>query len=434
MVSTSAHAPNSPAPHGIPHHRVAAIGAGPANLSLAALAGDVLPHDVVLFDRRPAHAWHPGLMHPGVRLQTSWIKDLTTLVDPRNRLSFLNYLVTTGRVYAFLNAQFDAIPRLEYDRYLSWAAEQLTSIRYGVDIRDVRFAGAGEGFVLYDEDGPVATSDHLVVGTGTRPHVPDCFRDRSIPGVLLAEEIGEHFETCRCAPYEPAVVVGGGQTGAEAVLALLSYGLREIRWIGRRPWFAPLDDSPPANDFFRPAYLRHFQALPGQVRERYVAEQILTSDGVSMSTLQELYQANYETWLSEGRSPVMMLPGRDVVEAGHQDDLVVLRCRRAAGGHERHTARHVVLATGRRPAPLPLAPDVLDLEPGEEPYVEADYSLRWKHADRHKVFVQNRAQPSHGVADPNLSLLSVRSAAILNSLLEREAFPIRDEQVQTLWA
>ncbi|MFF1720372.1 lysine N(6)-hydroxylase/L-ornithine N(5)-oxygenase family protein [Streptomyces sviceus] len=433
MVSTSGDATiaGTPGPDDVPHHQVAAIGAGPSNLSLAALAEEAVPDGVVVYERRPAHAWHPGLMHPGVRLQTSWIKDLATLVDPRNRFSFLNYLVTTGRIYAFLNAQFDAIPRLEYDRYLAWASGELKNIRYGVDVTGIRFT---DRFVLTGADGPVATCDHLVLGTGTRPHVPDCFADRKVTGVLLAEEAGEHFETCRCAPYEPAIVVGGGQTGAEAVLSLLRYGLRDIRWIGRRPWFAPLDDSPPANDFFRPAYLRHFQTLPSRMREQHVSEQILTSDGVSMSTLQELYQVNYETWLSEGRAPVMMLPGRDVVEAENQHDLVVLRCRRAAGGQERHTARHVVLATGRRPGPLLLAPDILEPDAGEEPFIEADYSLRWKHGDRHKIFVQNRAQSTHGVVDPNLSLLSVRSAVILNSLLEREVFTIRDEQVQTLWA
>ncbi|MBV6696716.1 lysine N(6)-hydroxylase/L-ornithine N(5)-oxygenase family protein [Kitasatospora aureofaciens] len=423
-------------PVGLPHYAVAGIGAGPANLSFAALAEGAVPGPVALFDRRQSHAWHPELMHPGVRLQTSWVKDLVTLVDPRNRFSFLNYLVTTGRIYAFLNAQFDAIPRLEYDRYLAWASGELGTIRYGVDVTGVRF---DEVFVLLADDRPVATSDHLVLGLGTRPYVPDCFADPGLPGVplpgvLLAEQLAEHFAGCRPEPHETAVVVGGGQTGAEAVLSLLRLGLREIRWIGRRPWFAPMDDSPPANDFYRPAYVRHFQSLPAHLRDRFVSNQILTSDGVSMTTLQELYQVNYEIWLADGRSPVMMLPGRDVVGAAERHGSVVLRCRRLGGGQEQHSARHVVLATGRRPAPLPLAPELLDLAEGEEPAIEPDYSLRWKHGDTNRIFVQNRAQSSHGVVDPNLSLLSVRSAVIINSLLDRSVFSIRDEQVHTLWA
>lgn len=418
-------------PAGVPHFSVAGIGAGPANLSFAALAEEAVPGPVALFERHRSHAWHPELMHPGVRLQTSWVKDLVTLVDPRNRFSFLNYLVTTGRIYAFLNAQFDAIPRLEYDRYLAWASDQLGNIHYGVEISDIRFDGV---FTLWEGDRPVATSDHLLLGLGTRPFVPECFTDPGLPGVLLAEQLSQHFADCRPEPHRTAVVIGGGQTGAEAVLSLLRLGMREVRWIGRRPWFAPMDDSPSANDFYRPAYVRHFQSLPAHVRDQFVSTQILTSDGVSMATLQELYQINYEIWLAEGRSPVMMLPGRDVIRATAQHGSLTLRCRRLGGGSEQHTAQHVVLATGRRPAPIPLDPKLLDLAEGEELPIEPDYSLRWKHGDTNRIFVQNRAQASHGVVDPNLSLLSVRSAVILNSLLGRPVFSIRDEQVHTLWA
>ncbi len=114
--------PGTPAPE---HFAVAGIGAGPANLSFAALAEGRIPGRVALFDSRPGPAWHPGLLYPGTQLQTSWIKDLVSLVEPCNRLSFLNYLVRTGRVYGFLNAQYTSIPRLEYARYLAWASDEL---------------------------------------------------------------------------------------------------------------------------------------------------------------------------------------------------------------------------------------------------------------------------------------------------------------------
>ncbi|HET8684020.1 MAG TPA: SidA/IucD/PvdA family monooxygenase [Micromonosporaceae bacterium] len=417
-----------------PHHFVAGIGAGPANLSVAALGEEVVPGGVVLYERQQEPTWHPGLLGPGARLQTSWVKDLVTLVDPRNRLSFLNYLVQTGRIFAFLNAQFTAIPRIEYTRYLGWAAQELGTVRYGVDVAEVDFA---DRFVLLGPDGPVATADHLVLGLGTRPDIPPCFGERPLDGVVLAEHLERRLSTLDRRAYGQAMVVGGGQTGAEAVLTLLHYGARDIRWLGRRHWFAPLDDSPPANDFYRPTYQRFFFNLPDEVRHAYLSEQTLTSDGVSMETLQEIYRSNYEAYLREGRAPVMMLPGRDVVQASSRDGCVTVWCRRGSGGSERHTARLVVLATGRRLCPLPLARglgELVELTSAGEPIVEQDYSVRWKHGPQHKIFVQNRSRVSHGLADPNLSLLSVRSAVILNSLLDRAVFTIRDEQVYTMWA
>ena len=416
------------------HYTVAGIGAGPANLSFAALSEGRIPGGVALFEGRPGPAWHPGLLHPGTQLQTSWIKDLVSLADPCSRLSFLNYLVRTGRVYGFLNAQYTAIPRLEYARYLAWASEQLGVVHYGRAITRIGFDR--DRFVLADDEGELATAGHLVLGLGTRAHIPDCFERAGLDTVVLAEDLEAALTTAPLAPYEQMIVVGGGQTGAECVLHLLGRGFRDIRWIGRRHWFAPLDDSPPANDFYRPSYLKYFQGLPSETRERHTSAQVLTSDGVSMETLQELYRANYETLLRDGRAPVMMLPGRTVVGAGSRHGMTTLWCEREGGGRERHTARLVVLATGRTPRDLPFAPELtelMDTDEAGEPVLEADYSIRWKHDPLNRIFVQNRARLSHGLADPNLSLLSVRAAVIVNSLLDRDVFDIRDEHVSTVW-
>ncbi|MCW7945875.1 hypothetical protein AAW14_28700 [Streptomyces hygroscopicus] len=423
----------------LPHHAVAGIGAGPANLSLAALGERLVPGGVHLYERRSSAAWHPGQLTEGTRLQTSWIKDLVTLVDPTNRLSFLNYLVSSGRMYSFVNAQYEEIPRLEFARYLAWAAGELDTVRYGTPVERIGHVGSGADgrFVLSGPDGPVATADHVVLGLGTRPRVPDCFRGVDFAGLVLAESLHARLRGAAVLPYQPAMVIGGGQTGAESVLELIQHGFRDIRWIGRRNWFAPMDDSPSANDFFRPTYLRFFHGLPEEVRRRYVTEQQLTSDGISLGTLQQIYQLNYETYLREGRYPVMLLPGRNVVRASERDGQIALWCERDWGGRERHAAPLVVLATGREPADLPLAPELLaltELDESGHPLLEADYSVRWKNAEHNRLYVQNRSRVGHGIADPNLSLLAVRAATILNSVLERNVYVIRDEHVSTSWA
>ena len=120
-----------------PTYHTIGIGAGPANLSLAALFEDVTTERIALFDRQPGPAWHNRLLHSGVRMQTSWLKDLVSLVAPRHELTFLNYLVTTGRMYALLNSQFDVIPRLEYVRCLAWAAGKLEHVHYALDGAEV---------------------------------------------------------------------------------------------------------------------------------------------------------------------------------------------------------------------------------------------------------------------------------------------------------
>jgi lysine N6-hydroxylase len=153
-------------PADLPTYHTIGIGAGPANLSLAALFPSANLGSIALFDQQPGPAWHPALLSPGVRMQTSWMKDLVSLVDPQHPLTFMNYLVTSGRLFALLNAQFDTIPRLEYVRYLTWAANRITGIHYGSTVERIGYTG--DGFEIAVDGRPVARAEHVCIGVGTR--------------------------------------------------------------------------------------------------------------------------------------------------------------------------------------------------------------------------------------------------------------------------
>jgi lysine N6-hydroxylase len=401
-------------------------------LSLAALFEAVAPDRIALFEASPGLSWHSGLMFPGVRMQTGWLKDLVSLVDPGHRLSFLSYLVRTRRVWSFLSAQYSEIPRLEYIRYLEWAAGQLPDVHFGTPVDKVSFDA---GFTLYSQGRLVARSDHLVLGIGSRPRVPPGLTGLDEQRMVVADELTARFEQLELAPDDPVAVIGGGQTGAECVLELRRRGFIDVRWFGRRPWFAPLDDSPSANEMYRPAYGAFLNRLSTQRKREMVAEQVLTSDGVSSSTLRELFQTSYEDMLRTGRPSVTMLPGRRVTGGEARDPGVRLSVT-GSHGPESHDVRFVVVAAGRRPSPLPFDDrlgEMVDTDERGGPIVEADYSLRWKGGEHHRIFVQNRARFAHGLPDANLSLLPMRSAVIINSLYGRAVFDIDDWCPGTLW-
>jgi len=101
---------------------LAGIGVGPFNLSLAALLAPVSSIAARFYERRPTFSWHPGMMLPGSRMQTSFLKDLVTPVDPSSRYSFLSYIVQKGRFYRFVNAEFSRVRRVEFADYLRWVA------------------------------------------------------------------------------------------------------------------------------------------------------------------------------------------------------------------------------------------------------------------------------------------------------------------------
>lgn len=413
---------------------MAALGAGPANLSLAALFQTCSSESIGLFDRQPGPAWHPQLLQPGVRMQTSWLKDLVSLVDPRHELTFMNYLVSTGRMFALLNAQFDFIPRGEYQRYLAWAAERLGTINYGVDIDRVSFDG--DEFVLYAGSEAMARSQHLAVGVGSRPTVPQGLAHLPTERAFVADELTSRIDAMASDLDATVAVVGGGQTGLECVLALLGRGFTDIQWLGRRQWFQTIDDSPVANEFYRPAHQQFLLQLDRPTRRRLVEELEPTGDATTPGALRALYHANYDAMLSLGRFPVTLLPGRDVVRGLNRRHRVTLHAMCAAG-HEIFEARHVVIATGREHAPIPFDADLWDrmeLDDSGELLLDADYSVRWHGGGAHRIFALNRGRFSHGIPDANLTLMPVRSAVVLNSLFDRELFPVRDGLCPVQWA
>jgi lysine N6-hydroxylase len=365
-------------------------------------------------------------------MQTGWLKDLVCLVDPSHRMSFLSYLVRTRRVFTFLSAQYSEIPRLEYVRYLEWAAQQLADVHFGTRVDCVSF---DNGFSLYSDGRLLVTSDHLVLGIGSCPRVPPCLDGLDDTRMAVADYLLSRLETLELDPGEPVAVVGGGQTGAECALELQRRGFTDIRWFGRRPWFAPLDDSPSANEMYRPAYGEFLNRLPNELKRDLVTEQVLTSDGISASTLRALFQGNYEDLLRTGRAPITMLPGRRVTGGEPHGSGAKMSCA-GPHGQESHDVRFVVVATGRMPAPLPFdeqLQEMIDTDGHGDVVVEADYSVRWKGQDRHKIFAQNRARFIHGLPDANLSLLPTRSALIINSLFGREVFEVADDSGTTVW-
>jgi lysine N6-hydroxylase len=119
--------------------RLLGIGAGPANLSLAAL---LYPHQEIhslFLDLKSSFSWHDGQQLPDASLQVSIFKDLVTLADPTSEFSFLSYLHDQGRLYHFVNAQFDAVPRLEFRNYLEWASRRLKTVMFGEEVRSIDF-------------------------------------------------------------------------------------------------------------------------------------------------------------------------------------------------------------------------------------------------------------------------------------------------------
>jgi lysine/ornithine N-monooxygenase len=172
------------------------------------------------------------------------------------------------------------------------------------------------------------------------------------------------------------------------------------------------------------------------VTRREVIERLNpTGDALTPGAMRMLYQANYDGMLELGRFPVTLLPARDVTSAEFDGRHVVLDCRTPERPEE-HRARYVVIATGRENVQVPFDDDLrerVEVTSDGELVVDADFSVRWKGMNGHKIFALNRARNNLGLTDTNLTLLPVRAAIVLNSMFERELLQIRDDLCPIDW-
>jgi len=161
--------------------------------------------------------------------------------------------------------------------------------------------------------------------------------------------------------------------------------------------------------------------LPLTVRQTFNAQNLLTSDGISESTLRAIYQRIYSHRYICGRADLIALyPNRDLVGLSHTGAGYELSL---AHGHMAELTENldtdvIVFATGFRPHPMPfLAPLTGRLHTeGGEYLIDEHFAVCWDGPADRNLFLQNAARQQRGLADPNLSLLAWRSQRILNRL------------------
>ncbi|ERM61845.1 hypothetical protein P781_05075 [Vibrio mimicus CAIM 1883] len=108
----------------------AGVGVGPFNLSIAALLADKPQISARFFESRDHFSWHPGLLLDNTHMQTMFLKDLVSAVNPESRYSFISYLVKNKKFYRFLSAELKCISRHEFSDYLAWVAHQLDNVQF----------------------------------------------------------------------------------------------------------------------------------------------------------------------------------------------------------------------------------------------------------------------------------------------------------------
>ncbi|MFE2078039.1 lysine N(6)-hydroxylase/L-ornithine N(5)-oxygenase family protein [Streptomyces misionensis] len=408
-------------------HDLVGIGLGPFNLGLACLTEPIDALDAVFLESKPGFEWHAGMFLDGAHLQTPFMSDLVTLADPTSPYSFLNYLKQKGRLYSFYIRENFYPLRVEYDDYCRWAANRLSSVRFGTTVTEVSYDEEGELYLVRTAAGETYRARHLVLGTGTVPYLPEACR--GLGGDLLHTSAYMHRKT-ELREKRSITVVGSGQSAAEIYHELLSeidvHGY-QLNWVTRSPRFFPLEYTKLTLEMTSPDYIDYFRALPEETRYRLEKQQKGLFKGINSELIDAIFDLLYQKDVASGDRPLptRLLTNSSLVSARYHDGSYTLGFRQDEQGKDFEIrSEGLVLATGYHyEPPAFLAPlrDRLRFDGHGRFDVARNYSID---ITGRGVFLQNAGVHTHSITSPDLGMGPYRNATIIRELLGSEHYPV----------
>ncbi|MCQ4209176.1 lysine N(6)-hydroxylase/L-ornithine N(5)-oxygenase family protein [Streptomyces longispororuber] len=405
-------------------HDFIGIGLGPFNLGLACLTEPIAELNGVFLESKPDFEWHSGMFLDGAHLQTPFMSDLVTLADPTSPYSFLNYLKESGRLYAFYIRENFYPLRVEYNDYCRWAASKLSSVRFSTTVAEVTY---DEGTGLYTattETGETYRAPHLVLGTGTPPHIPEAVQGLD----------GDHLHNSRYMQHKQELqkkdsitLVGSGQSAAEIYYDLLSeidvHGYR-LNWVTRSPRFFPLEYTKLTLEMTSPDYIDYFHALPETTRYSLEEKQKGLFKGIDGELIDAIFDLLYQKGL-DGPVPTRLLTNSALRSASYENGTYTLGLHQ----EEQDKAYEIkteglVLATGYKyatPAFLEPVKDRIRLDGRGRFDVARNYSID---TTGRGIFLQNAGVHTHSITSPDLGMGAYRNSYIIGELLGTEYYPV----------
>ena len=410
------------------------IGVGPFNLSLATLLENDQKIRAKFIEKKAQFSWHSEVMFKDSTMQTSFLKDLVTPLDPTNRNTFTNYLVSKGMFYHLMNSSRTSVTRYEYEDYLKWAAENLKEmIEYSTEVRNISFNSKKKSFLINTNQENIEARN-ICLGAGPVKNIPK--EALGLVGESLFHAKSEQMFKLDLTGKR-VLIIGAGQTGVEIFKNSL-----EGKW-GRpsnvvmttgRNTLMPLDEGAFTNEYFTPGFVSEFVEANQKNKDILVKDQLLTSDGNTPTYLESLYEDLYLDKFYLKKYPNFTIaPKRWLKEINKTTEGIydVTFDNLLFEKEESTKADIIILATGFRTVLPPFAQELrehLEFDDKGRPLLKKDYSLKTDFPEGNKIFAMNMSRHFHGIADPQTSLMAWRSGVIYNSLTSTERFKVKPQE------
>lgn len=414
-----------------------AIGAGPANLSLAVALEELAPEVAarsVIIESHENVVWQRGMLLPWSQSQVSFLKDLVTLRNPRSAFSFVNYLHAVGRLDQFINLGSFTPYRIEISDYLRWVAESLQRVRIQYAHKCVSIHprqnpnGKVTGWLVTTGDGGTIAARDVVIGAGRDAHVPAQFHGLPRHRVIHSTDFGGRVAELDPAAPHRFVVVGGAQSAAEMLWAThQGFPRAQCTMVMRSIGLNGYESSKFTNELFYPSFVDEFYGARPEARAQLLREMHRSNyAGLAPATLDTLYRQMYLEGLT-GTERLRMITMAEVVDARHDGgegkdgdgDVVLTLVDRKTGRRREVRCDTVLLGTGFVPQMPRIVQDLAESVGLAEATVDRAYRMCMPDTVTAGCYLQGVNESTHGIADSLLSVLAARSGEIVADLLAR---------------
>lgn len=409
-------------------YSVIGIGIGPFNLGMAALLQPVREVSSIFFDQNEEFNWHPGLMLDHTTLQTPFLCDCVSMADPTSPYSFLNFMKKSDRLYKFFIRENFFVLRKEYNLYCQWVARQLdncklhhkvVSIEYKDNLYEVAVLNLKTAYTN------VYYAEKLVLGTGTRPSIPEFINPEKMPNALHTSDYLYRKEAI--LDSSSVAVIGSGQSAGEVFYDLLQHKKSgtELKWYTRPDRVFPMEYSKLTLELTSPDFVDYFYEMPSEVREQMLERQKSQFKGINYDLINSIYDTMYE--MSVGGKPlnVHIQTSCQLEKVKKETDRLYTMYFREVdqNAHFTEHCEHLILATGYKyhePSFLEGISHRIERASGGHFKVKRGYSV-----DKDEtIFVQNAETRSHSLISSDLGMGAYRNSYIINRLAGREVYQI----------
>ncbi|WP_438711703.1 lysine N(6)-hydroxylase/L-ornithine N(5)-oxygenase family protein [Aquimarina muelleri] len=410
-------------------HSVIGIGIGPFNLGLAALLSPIEDVSAVFFDQVDEFDWHPGLMLDYVTLQTPFLCDCVSMADPTNPYSFLNFLKQSGRLYKFFIRENFYILRKEYNLYCKWVSKQLPSCKFSHRVSSLQYNDGIYEVTVEDIKGnktDVYYAKKLVLGTGTKPSLPDFISNEMKDYVFHTSNYLSKKE--ELLNSKSVTIIGSGQSSAEVFYDLLQEKREDLRieWYTRPDRLFPMEYSKLTLELTSPDFVDYFFNMPSEKRKKMLSNQFAQFKGINYDLINEIYDTLYRMSVGDKKINVKIQPNSELnyIEKKDKRNYKLQFTHVEQNKKFESTSEFVVLGTGYKyvePNFLQGIKERISRKSNGQFDVKRNYSIG---TDANDIFVQNAEIHTHSLISTDLGMGAYRNSYIINQITGREVYKV----------